>query len=94
MIRELVDDLQSLTKDLNASTTLIAPNSVGINFKKLATYQKGIESELLALIDRELTEIDSLDESPNLPPRSTGVDISSFYWGLLSLLILLTISWS
>jgi hypothetical protein len=94
MIGELAGDLRSLTKDLNASTTVIAPNSVGINCEKLVTYQQGIESRLLDLIKRKLAEIDSLDALHTLPPRSPGVDISSLCLGLLSLLILLTISWS
>jgi hypothetical protein len=93
MIGELAGDLRSLTKDLNASTTVIAPNSVGINCEKLVTYQQGIESRLLDLIKRKLAEIDSLDALHTLPPRSLGVDISSLCWRLFSLLILLTISW-
>ncbi|CZR60662.1 uncharacterized protein PAC_10558 [Phialocephala subalpina] len=94
MIGELARDLRSLTKDLNTSTTVIALNSVGMNCEKLITYQQGIESRLLDLIERKLVEIDSSDAFHTLPPRSPGVYISSLCWGLLTFLILLAISWS
>lgn len=94
MIGELAGDLRSLTNDLNASTALIAPNSVGANCEKLLSYQRVIEGRLLDCIKRKLTERDSLDVFHTLPPRSLGFDMSSLGWGLLSLLILLTTSWS
>ncbi|KAH8685425.1 hypothetical protein BGZ60DRAFT_395159 [Tricladium varicosporioides] len=70
MIRELTDDLQSLKNDLDASTTVIAHNSVGENFEMLVIYQKGIESRLLGVIQRMLAEIDPLNVLDTLPPRS------------------------
>ncbi|KAF8848485.1 hypothetical protein BDZ45DRAFT_698352 [Acephala macrosclerotiorum] len=62
MIGELAGDLQSLTNDLCASTTLIEPNSsVGANCEKLLSYQRGIEHRLIDRIKSKLTELGSLD---------------------------------
>jgi hypothetical protein len=73
MIGELAGDLRSLTNDLNASTTLIAPNSIGTNCGKLITYQQEIEDRLLDRIERKVIEIDTLNALPAGPPWSPGV---------------------